>query len=315
MADHALFPPIEAYETGMLAMDSRHTVYWEQSGNPKGQPALFLHGGPGSGSNPDQRRYFDPDHYRIVIMDQRGSGRSRALADITDNTTQHLIADIERLRRHLRIDRWLVFGGSWGSTLGLAYGQDHPECCTAFILRGIWLWRRSELEWWLHGTRTFFPENWRNFRDYIPQAERHDLLAAYHRRLTDPDPAVHMPAAPAWKNYQIHLNDLLPPKEAPLDEAPHTLAKSRIMAHYMVNGGFLEENQLIDRMDRIRDIPAAIVQGRYDMICPTINADELARAWPKADYTIIPDAGHVVANHAAYAAALVAAAERFKGVS
>ena len=314
MPVRALFPSLEPYDTGMLAVDGRHHLYWEQSGNPNGQPALFLHGGPGSGSKPGQRRYFDPDHYRIVIFDQRGCGHSRPLADITDNTTAHLVADMERLRQYLGIDRWLVFGGSWGSTLALAYAEDHPERCSALIVRGIWLCRRAEIDWWLHGTANFHPENWRTFRDYIPADERHDLLGAYHRRLTDPDPAIHMPAAPVWKNYENHLNDLLPSLEPPLGETPHTLSKSRIMAHYMLNGCFLEENQLIDRVDRIRDIPATIVQGRYDMVCPAINADELAGAWPKADYAVIPDAGHA-ADGPGYVAALVAATERYKGVT
>ena len=311
MTQTTFFPPIEPFATGLLDVGGGHRIFWEQSGNPDGAPALFLHGGPGSGGRPDQRRYFDPSHYRIVLLDQRGSGRSQPLAEIAHNTTWDLVADIERLRRSLGIARWLVFGGSWGSTLALAYAETHPEACTALVVRGIWLCRRSELEWWLRGTRTFFPENWRAFNDFIPAAERGDLLAAYHRRLTDPDPAVHMPAAVMWKNYEANITSLVPPEHPAHDASAETLAMSRIMAHYIANGCFLRENQLIENLGAIGHIPAAIVQGRYDMVCPTRNADELAAAWPEASYTIIPEAGHAVDNPG-YIAALVAATERFK---
>ncbi len=311
MTQTAFFPSIEPFATGMLDVGDGHRLYWEQSGNPTGAPALFLHGGPGSGTRPDQRRYFDPDHYRIVLFDQRGSGRSQPLAEIAHNTTWDLVADIERLRRHLGIARWLVFGGSWGSTLALAYAETHPEACTALVVRGIWLCRRAELEWWLHGTRTFFPENWRLFSDFIPVAERGDLLGAYLRRLTNRDPAIHMPAAVVWKNYETNFTTLVPPEKPAHEASPETLAMSRIMAHYIANSCFLRENQLIENLDVIRRIPAAIVQGRYDIVCPTRNADELAMAWPEASCTVIPEAGHAVDNPA-YIAALVGATERFK---
>jgi proline iminopeptidase len=315
MTASSLFPPIEPYEHGMLAVDSRHQIYWEQSGNPQGQPVLFIHGGPGSGTSADQRRFFDPTHYRIVMFDQRGAGKSKPLAEIADNTTPHLVSDIERLRSYLGIEMWLVFGGSWGSTLALAYGQSHPESCTGFILRGIWLCRRVETDWWLYSTRIFFPENWRRFNAYIPEAERHDLLDAYHRRLTDPDPGVHMPAALIWKSYERNCTSLLPnPSLSELDESPKTLAMSRIMSHYMKNGAFMPENALIDNVDRIRKIPGIIIQGRYDMICPLVNADELARCWPEADFQIVPDAGHRPFEPGTLAA-LIAATEKFKGLN
>jgi proline iminopeptidase len=310
-----IFPPVEPYQSGMLAVDGRHQLYWEQCGNPNGQPVVFLHGGPGSGASTIHRRFFDPDHYRIVLFDQRGSGRSKPLADVTDNTTPHLIEDIEALRSFLGIDRWLVFGGSWGSTLALAYGEAYPECCTGFILRGIWLCRREEIDWWLHGTRIFFPENWRRFAEYIPSEERDDLLAAYHRRLMDPDPAVHMPAAQIWKSYERNLTTLLPgPGGADVDESLNTLAMSRIMVHYLINGAFMPENALVDRIESIQDIPGIIIQGRYDMICPLVNADELARVWPTADFQIIPDAGHKQFEQGTQAA-LMTATEKFKGLS
>ena len=314
MTQTTFFPPIEPFATGMLDVGDGHCLYWEQSGNPAGAPALFLHGGPGSGTRSDQRRYFDPEHYRIVLFDQRGSGRSQPLAEIAHNTTWDLVADIERLRRHFGIARWLVFGGSWGSTLALAYAEIHPAACTALVVRGIWLCRRAELDWWLHGTRVFFPENWRVFKEFIPEAERSDLLAAYRRRLIDPDSAVHMPAAVVWKTYETNFTNLVPPTTPAHGASPETLAMSRIMAHYMANGCFLSENQLIDNLGAIRHIPAAIVQGRYDMVCPTRNADELAQAWPEASYSVIPEAGHAVDNPA-YIAALVGATERFKAVA
>ncbi|HJO98126.1 MAG: prolyl aminopeptidase [Rhodospirillales bacterium] len=307
-----LFAPIEPYDSGMLAVGGQHRIYWEQCGNPSGQPVIFLHGGPGSGCQAEQRRLFDPGHYRIVLFDQRGSGRSTPLADVTDNTTPHLVRDVEALRSHLALDRWLVFGGSWGSTLALAYAEAHPERCTGLILRGVWLCRANEFKWWLYGTRTFFPENWRRFAETIAAEERHDLLAAYHRRLMDADPAVHMPAARAWKSYERNLTVMLPrPGGNDVEESAATLAMSRIMAHYMINGAFMAENALIEGVARIHDVPGIIIQGRYDMICPIVNADDLAQAWPAADYQIIPDAGHK-AYEAGTLAALIAATERFK---
>ncbi len=308
-----LYPEIEPYSTGMLRLDGVHAMYWEQSGNPQGVPALFLHGGPGAGAAPGHRRFFDPAHYRIVIFDQRGAGRSTPLGELRDNTTPHLVADIERLRGHLGIERWLVFGGSWGSTLALAYGEAHPERCTGFILRGVFLCRRSEIEWFLYGLRNLFPEAWRVFAEAVPAAERGDLLAAYHRRLTDPDPAVHMTAARAWSTYEGACSTLLPSPETVAYFAGDvvSLGLARIEAHYFSHDIFLPENALLENIGRIRGLPCTIVQGRYDAVCPIVTADDLARAWPQADYIVVPDAGHS-AWEPGICAALVKATEKFK---
>ncbi len=315
MAARDLFPPIEPYESGRLAVDPPHELYWEQSGRPDGQPILFLHGGPGAGAAPDHRRFFDPGHYRIVIHDQRGAGRSRPLGETEGNDTQALIADIERLRERLGIERWHVFGGSWGSTLSLAYAQAHPERVSALILRGIFLCRETELEWFLYGMRQFFPDAWANFAAGVPEAERNDLLEAYHRRLMDPDPAVHLPAARAWSVYEGACSTLLPSPEtvAAFGEDRMALGLARLEAHYFKNRIFLPPNALLDNIGRIRRIPAAIVQGRYDCVCPTVTAAELHDAWPEAAFQIVPDAGHS-AMEPGIRRALVAAAERFKGV-
>ncbi|HXF67937.1 MAG TPA: prolyl aminopeptidase [Burkholderiales bacterium] len=308
-----LYPEIEPYETGRLVLDPIHTMYWEQSGNARGEPVLFLHGGPGAGASPAHRRFFDPAHYRIVIYDQRGAGRSTPLGELRENTTPHLIADIERLRRHLGIERWLVFGGSWGSTLALAYGETHPERCTGFVLRGVFLCRRSEIEWFLYGLRQFFPEAWRDFVAPIPAAERGDLLAAYYRRLTDPDPAVHLPAARAWSIYEGVCSTLLPSPETVAYFAGDSVALglARIEAHYFSHGIFLPEGALLAGVGRLRHLPCVIVQGRYDAVCPIVTADELHRAWPEAEYIVVPDAGHS-AWEPGICAELVRATERFK---
>lgn len=312
MNDRDLFPPIAPYETGTLAVDPPHVLYWEQSGNPSGQPVIFLHGGPGAGASPDHRRFFDPERYRIVIFDQRGAGRSKPLGELEKNTTQHLIADIERLRERLRIDRWVAFGGSWGSTLALAYAQAHPERVKALVLRGIFLGRPFELEWFLEGMRHVFPENWRAFAEFIPERERGDLLGAYHRRLVDPDPAVHLPAARAWSRYEGACSTLIPSAQTVQAFSQDTMALglARMEAHYFINQLFLAENQLLRGVPRIRDIPAVIVQGRYDMVCPLVSADDLHRAWPEADYHIVPDAGHS-AMEPGTRRLLVAACDRF----
>ena len=308
-----LYPDIEPFGTGMLELDARHQMYWEQCGNPRGQPVVFLHGGPGAGSAPAHRRFFDPAHYRIVIFDQRGAGRSKPLGEIRDNTTPHLIADIERLRDHLGIERWLVFGGSWGSTLALAYAEAHPERCTGIILRGIFLCRRSEIDWFLYGLKNLFPEAWHAFAGAIPAAERGDLLSAYHRRLTNPAPEVHMPAARAWSVYEGSCSTLLPSPETVAYFAGDVdaLGLARIEAHYFINDIFLPENALLDNIGRIRKIPGVIVQGRYDAVCPIVSADDVHRAWPEAEYVIVPDAGHS-AWEPGIASELVKATERFK---
>ena len=289
-----LFPPIEPYRTGTLRLDARHTMYWEQSGNPRGVPALFLHGGPGAGATPVHRRFFDPDYWRIVIFDQRGAGRSTPLGEIVDNSPAHLTADIERLRIALGIEKWLVFGGSWGSTLALLYAETHPARCIGLVLRGIFLCRREEVEWYLYGVRRVFPEAWRAFSGFIPEAERHDILEAYYRRLLDPDPRIHMPAARAWSVYEGACSTLLPNPEtvAAFGEDRLALGLARIEAHFFNRHLLTGNGDLITRIGQIRRLPGIIVQGRYDMVCPTRSADELARAWPEAKYVIVPDAGH-----------------------
>lgn len=313
MARTTLFNPIEPYASGMLPLDGVHSMYWEQSGRPDGQPVAFVHGGPGAGASPVHRRFFDPDHYRIVVFDQRGAGRSTPLGELRDNTTPHLVADMEALRAHLEIDRWSVFGGSWGSTLAIAYAEAHPDRCMSLILRGIFLCRKSEIDWFLHGLRTVFPEPWRRFAGFLPEDERGDLMANYYRRLVDPDPAVHMPAARSWSIYEGSCSTLLPSPEtvAAFGEDRVALGLARIEAHYFMHDIFLPENALLDNIGAIRGIPAAIVQGRYDMVCPIVTADELARAWPEADYRIVPDAGHS-ALEPGLQAELIAAVERLK---
>lgn len=308
-----LYPPIEPYRTGMLRLDARHTMYWEQSGNPRGVPALFLHGGPGAGATPVHRRFFDPDTWRIVICDQRGAGRSTPLGEIADNSPDHLVADLERLRQTLDIDKWLIFGGSWGSTLALHYAETHPQHCRGLVLRGVFLCRREEIDWFLHGLKIVFPEAWRSFAGFLPEPERGDILAAYYRRLIDPDPAVHMPAARAWSSYEGTCSTLLPNPEtvAAFAEDRLALGLARIEAHYFMHCLFAGARDLVVRSARIRHLPAIIVQGRYDMICPVRSADELARAWPEAEFIIVPDAGHSAMEHG-LREQLVLATERMK---
>jgi proline iminopeptidase len=309
----ALFPAIEPRATGMLRLDGVHSMYWEECGRPDGIPAVFLHGGPGAGSTPRHRCFFDPGAYRIVVYDQRGAGRSRPLGELRDNTTQHLVTDLESLRRHLGIDRWLVFGGSWGSTLAIAYAEAHPERCLGLVLRGIFLCRKSEIDWFLYGLRSVFPEAWEKFANFLPQAERSDLLRNYHRRLTDADPAVHMPAARSWSSYEGACSTLLPSPETVAYFAGDTVALglARIEAHYFVNNIFLPENALLANAHRLREVPGIIVQGRYDMVCPLVSAHELRRAWPRSEYRIVADAGHS-AWEPGILAALVGATERFR---
>lgn len=289
-----LFPEITPFETGVLPLDGEHVMYWEQSGTPDGAPVLFLHGGPGVGTTPTHRRFFDPGHYRIVLFDQRGAGKSTPVASIVDNTTGHLIADIERLRQALNIEQWLVFGGSWGSTLGLAYAQAHTGRCRGLILRGIFLCSAEEVDWFLYGMGRFFPEAWRNFTAAVPAAERDDLLAAYRRRLEDSDPKVHVPAARAWAAYEATCSTLRPNGDAvaAMSDPAGALALARLEAHYLAHHAFLENGGLLANMDAIRHLPGVIVQGRYDMVCPPATASRLAEAWPGARLEIIADAGH-----------------------
>jgi proline iminopeptidase len=312
----ALFPEIQPRASGMLRLDAVHSMYWEESGRPDGIPVVFLHGGPGAGSTPKHRRFFDPDGYRIVVYDQRGAGRSTPLGELRANITPHLVADLETLRRHLGVERWLVFGGSWGSTLAIAYAEAHPERCLGLMLRGIFLCRKSEIEWFLYGLRGIFPEPWAKFAGFLPPEERSDLLRSYHRRLIDPDPAVHMPAARSWSVYEGSCSTLLPSPDTVAYFAGDTVALglARIEAHYFVNDIFLPENALLANAHRLRDVPGVIVQGRYDMVCPLVSAHELSEAWPKAEYRIVPDAGHSVWEPGILGA-LIEATERFKVAS
>jgi proline iminopeptidase len=308
-----LFPEIGPIETGYLPLSSGHVMYWEQVGNPRGQPALFLHGGPGAGAGAVHRRFFDPTHWRVVLFDQRGAGRSRPLGSLVANTTPDLVNDIEMLRRHLGIDRWLLFGGSWGSTLALAYAQAHPERVVGCVLRGVFLGRRSEVAWFLNGLQQVFPDAHAAFVGYLPEAERDDLLNAYLRRLNDPDPAVHMPAARAWSVYEGSCSTLLPSPDTVVSFAQDrtALGLARIEAYYFAHDLFLPEGGLLAGMSRIAHLPAEIVQGRYDMVCPARTAFDLVAAWPTARLTVIPDAGHS-ALEPGIRRNLVAAVERFR---
>jgi len=288
------YPPIEPLESGFMPAGNLHSLHWERCGNPEGIPVIFVHGGPGAGTSPTDRRFFDPARYHIVLLDQRGAGRSTPSGECRENTTPLLIADLERLRERLGIEQWLVFGGSWGSTLSLAYAQAHPERCLGLILRGIWLASTEEQQWWLHGMRQFYPKEWEAFAQAIPPAERDDLLGAYQRRLSDPDPAVHAPAARAWSHYEGACLRLIPLPVEPLrpDDPVFELNLARLEAHYFVNGAFLTPNQLIAGVPRIAHLPCTIVHGRYDVICPVRYAFALADAWPAAKLVVVPDAGH-----------------------
>lgn len=291
-----LYPSVEPFMTGQLQVSERHHIYYEQCGNPAGKPVVILHGGPGAGCGAKMRCFHDPAKYRIVLFDQRGAGRSTPHADLVDNTTWHLVADIEQLRTHLSIDRWQVFGGSWGSTLALAYAETHPDAVTELVLRGIFMLRRWELEWFYQeGASRVFPDAWENYLAAIPVVERHDLISAYHRRLTHEDPAVRLTAARAWSVWEAATSFLYqdPAFMHSHEEDAFALAFARIECHYFVNGGFFEvEDQLLRDVSKIRDIPATIVHGRYDVVCPVANAWDLHRAWPEADLRIIADAGH-----------------------
>jgi proline iminopeptidase len=290
-----LYPEIEPYEHGMLDVGDGHRVYWELCGNPRGKPVVFLHGGPGGGCTPTQRRYFDPDKYRILLFDQRGCGRSTPYASLEANTTWHLVADIERLREMLGVDKWMVFGGSWGSTLALAYAETHPDRVSEIVLRGIFTLRRAELLWYYQeGASWMFPDKWERFLAPIPEEERGDLMAAYRRRLTHEDPAVRQEAAQAWSLWEGETITLLPDQgySDQFGDGHYALAFARIENHYFVNEGFFEEGQLIRDAHKLRNIPAVIIQGRYDVATPARTAWDLHKAWPEARFIMVPDAGH-----------------------
>jgi len=291
-----LFPEIEPFDRGRLQVDEVHSVYFEQCGNPRGKPVVFVHGGPGGGSSPVHRRFWDPAVHRIVLFDQRGCGRSSPHAELRNNTTWDLIADMERIRAHLAIDHWQLFGGSWGSTLALAYAQEYPERVTEMILRGIFLLRRREIEWYYQeGASRIFPEAWQKYLEPIPEDERGDMVGAYYRRLTSADRKERLAAARAWSMWEGSTSRLVPDPNliARTGEASFAEAFARIECHYFINGGFFDNpNQLLDNMHRLSNIPAVIVQGRYDIVCPVESAFQLHQAWPKSKLIVAPGAGH-----------------------
>ncbi len=309
-----LYPPVAPFHSGYLRVTDTHELYFEECGNPAGKPVVFLHGGPGAGANAAVRRFFDPARYRIVVFDQRGAGRSRPHANLEANTTWDLVADIEALRTELDIERWQVFGGSWGSTLALAYAQTHPDRVSELVLRGIFMLRPDELNWFYqHGASELFPDYWQDFIAPIPPEERGDLLAAHHRRLTGDDAAARQASAHAWSVWEGVTSNLILSEAAVGRFAADdfALALARIETHYFINGGFLETpNQLLDGIDKIREIPAVIVQGRYDVVCPARTAWDLHVAWPEADLKLVPDAGHS-AFEDGIVHELIAATDRF----
>jgi proline iminopeptidase len=312
-----LYPAIEPNRSGWLRVSPVHEIYWEESGNPNGKPAVFVHGGPGAGADPRSRQFFDPKRYRIVVFDQRGCGRSRPHASLEDNTTWHLVSDMEQLRRHLGIERWLVFGGSWGSTLALAYAQKHPKRVSELVLRGIFMLRKWEIDWFYQdGASALFPDRWEHYVAAIPPRERGDLVGAFYRRLTSPNRATRVRAARAWSIWEAATSHLQT-DEANIDkwgEEKFAVAVARIECHYFVNKGFMRrEDQLLRGVAKIRDIPAVIVQGRYDVVCPIRTAWDLHRRWPEADFRIVPDAGHS-ALEPGITHELVGATDRFEKV-
>ncbi|MEM7159736.1 MAG: prolyl aminopeptidase [Myxococcota bacterium] len=314
-ARRSLYPEIEPYDTGKLAVSDLHSIYYEQCGNPKGKPVVFLHGGPGGGIEPRHRCFFDPQAYRIILFDQRGCGRSTPFASLVDNTTDHLVQDIETLREHLGIEKWQVFGGSWGSTLALAYAQKHRERVTEMVLRGIFTFAPDEMDWfYINGTRVLFPDAYEDFVGELPPEERDDLIGAYHRRLTSDDPEVRRKAAKAWSMWECRVATLLPDEGlvAHCEDASFTLAFARIECHYFVHSGFFgSPTQLLDNMESLAGIPAVIVHGRYDVICPPRNAWRLHKAWPGSQLELVPDAGHS-ANEPGISSALVRATDQFR---
>ncbi|MEE9464214.1 MAG: prolyl aminopeptidase [Candidatus Neomarinimicrobiota bacterium] len=292
---HTLYPPLEPFREKYLQVSDLHTIHYEECGNPDGKPVLFVHGGPGGGIEKVYRQYFDPELYRIILVNQRGSGKSRPHAEILENNTQNLISDMERVREDAGVDRWLVFGGSWGSTLGLAYSQAHPDRVTGLILRGIFLCRDEEIQWFYQdGASRIFPDRWESYLAPIPPEERGDLLHAYYRRLTSDDQQVRSEAAKAWSIWEGATSKLLSDEKsiARFGAGEFSLAFARIECHYFVNHAFLESNQLLRDIGKIRHLPAVLVQGRYDVVCPMTSAWDLHRAWPEADLQVVPDAGH-----------------------
>lgn len=289
-----LFPSITPYSSGFLAVDDTHNLYWEQSGNPDGVPIVLLHGGPGAGATPIHRRFFDPEHYRIIIFDQRGAGRSTPLGSVENNSLTYLIQDMEVLRKHLHIERWHLFGGSWGSTLALAYAVQHPAHCISMILRGIFLCEQPEIDWFLYGMKTVFPEAWEQFAGYLPAEEQDNLLEGYYRRLTGEDPKIQMEAAIRWSLYEGACSSLFPNYETITTEEQKqsALALARMEAHFFTHEIITGEDRLMNHIETLRKIPTIIIQGRYDIICPIQTAYKVHQLWPEADYIVVPDSGH-----------------------
>ncbi len=315
MNDLPLYPEVEAARSGMLPVDDLHSLYWEECGNPDGVPLVFLHGGPGGAGGPIVRRFFDPGHYRIIIFHQRGSGQSIPLGETKDNTTQHLIADMEQLRAFLGVKRWVVAGGSWGSTLSVAYGQAHPEACLALLVNGVFLGRAEDVTWFLYGAKDFFPEEWDRFAGFLPEEERGDLLAAYSRRIFSEDREEANAAVMAWSAYEGSLAALVPNPDVlgQFQEPGFALAYARMNMHYFSQNCFLDDYPILERMDRIAKIPGVIVHGRYDLATPYRSAVRLAKDWPAARLVTVEAAGHT-RYELAMATALVDAADSLKSV-
>jgi proline iminopeptidase len=316
-AEDYLFAATEPFDSDRIQVSPLHHVYYEQCGNPQGVPIVFLHGGPGGGCTPKQRRFFDPDYYRIVLFDQRGCGRSLPLGDVVDNTTWHLIEDIETLRKQLGVEQWFVFGGSWGSTLALAYAANHPNRVRGLILRGIFLARPAELDWFLYKVGNFFPEAYARLIAPLLPSEQDDILSAYQQRVFNEDAATSLSAAHSWNAYEASILSLLPATAPPSPVAPTPdeilLARARVQLHYLINDCFLQQHPLLSLVNQLRALPSIIVQGRYDMVCPPATAYALHQAWPEAQYIVAPDAGHS-AMEPGIAAALVEATESFKSL-
>lgn len=314
LAKESLYPEIEPYRSGFLPVDNEHNIYWEESGNSHGKPILFLHGGPGSGTYPKYRRFFDPAFYRIILVDQRGSGKSFPHASLKNNTTWHLVEDLEKLRKHLTIEKWILFGGSWGGTLALAYAETVPQRVAGLILRGIFLSRKSEIDWFYRtGTPFVFPEAWERFISIIPPKERKDLIGAYYRLLTSSDEMVRRQAAKEWSLWEGTCASMKPDATflETFTEASHAESISRIECHYFMNDCFFKtDGWLLEHAPKIRNIPGVIIHGRYDMICPVQNAVDLHKAWPESRLEIIPDAGHL-ASEEGITQALIRATKSF----
>ena len=293
-----LYPPTVPYSSGFLDVDSGHTLYWEQCGNPDGIPAFVFHGGPGEGSSPIHRRLYDPEHYRIILFDQRGAGRSSPLGCVQNNTLEHLISDVERLRQHLRVERMHIMGGSWGSTLSLAYAVRYPERCISLTLRGIFLLQQKEIDWFLYGLRRIYPEAWEKFSNFIPKDERDNLLRAYHSRLFGDDLELAQQAGKSWYEYETSCAYFLPRTGTLFTRDQYTVAHAmaKLESHYFMNEVIDPETSFLKDIKKIRSIPSTIIQGRYDVLCPIETAYDLHTRWPEADYVVVPDGGHSLRN-------------------